>query len=778
MSIRRLAISLCALIVCGLTALSPFMAGADQPSPSFILRDTQYEARTTQLGDWPTYAHDNQRTSYNPDETTISATNVALLTQAWQAPIGISSQGGTAFTAPSVANGKVFIASSFDDGDNFFAFDAATGSLSWSASIGYNPGECFGLGIGSTPAISGTVVTIGGGDSAYYGLSTLDGSQLWRDPLGVGPSGFAWTSPLVANGRAYVGVASDCDNPSVRGELRSLDLPGGTHLGSAYMVPEGEVGAGIWNSPALSPDGSKIIVATGEDYAGYDGPLNRALVVLDAYTLQVLGSNKQGRPDHDEDWSSTPTVFHDSTGRLMVGANHKNGTFYAYNLNNVSAGPVWSWQTGLIIALPVAYDPSFGDGGTLIFSFGGRLRGVDPANGSQRWFSDFHGATAGNIAVANGLVYVNNVGTLKIVNERDGTLLRSITPPLSGSSLGGPVVSNGMIYWSSGAYINAWHVGPPPPTPTYGPSPTTTSSPTYGPTPEPPPCPGGTFTDVCPTDYFYNHVLALNADGILSGYNTAPPCNNDLWIPCFKPYNSSTRGQISKVVSLAAGFNEPVSGRLFEDVPPGSTYYTYTERLAEREIVSGYPCGGPGEPCGPNSLPYFRPNSNVTRGQLAKITVRSFGWNDPVTGQQFEDVPPDSTFYDSISRLYNRGIVQGYPCGDPGEPCVPPDNHPYFRPNNNVLRAQTAKIVQLARTQPTPTPIPTPTSLATGTPTPTASVSPTSTVPMPSSTPTTTGTPTVTDTPVPTATPSPGDTSTPTDTPLPTDTPATKSTTH
>jgi hypothetical protein len=133
----------------------------------------------------------------------------------------------------------------------------------------------------------------------------------------------------------------------------------------------------------------------------------------------------------------------------------------------------------------------------------------------------------------------------------------------------------------------------------------------------PPPCPNERFTDVCPTDYFYTTTLALADDGILSGYNTSPPCLNDLWIPCFNPYSSSTRGQISKVVSLAAGFNEPVSGQTFEDVPPGSTFYTYTERMAQRNIISGYPCGGAGEPCvPPGNRPYFRTNNTnnkVTR---------------------------------------------------------------------------------------------------------------------------------------------------------------------
>jgi hypothetical protein len=60
-------------------------------------------------------------------------------------------------------------------------------------------------------------------------------------------------------------------------------------------------------------------------------------------------------------------------------------------------------------------------------------------------------------------------------------------------------------------------------------------------------------------------------------------------------------------------------------VPPDSTYYTYTYRLATRSIMSGYPCGGLGEPCNPPAnLPYFRSNTNATRGQTSKIVANTF----------------------------------------------------------------------------------------------------------------------------------------------------------
>ncbi|MGA7730115.1 MAG: S-layer homology domain-containing protein, partial [Chloroflexia bacterium] len=63
----------------------------------------------------------------------------------------------------------------------------------------------------------------------------------------------------------------------------------------------------------------------------------------------------------------------------------------------------------------------------------------------------------------------------------------------------------------------------------------------------------------------------------------------------------------------------PEGARDFEDVPPNYTFFPYIRNLYHSGIVSGYPCGGPGEPCGPGNLPYYRPNSGVNRAQMAKF---------------------------------------------------------------------------------------------------------------------------------------------------------------
>jgi hypothetical protein len=133
----------------------------------------------------------------------------------------------------------------------------------------------------------------------------------------------------------------------------------------------------------------------------------------------------------------------------------------------------------------------------------------------------------------------------------------------------------------------------------------------------------------------------------------------------------------------------------FVDVPPGSTFYPYIRCLACQGIVSGYPCGGPGEPC-PGM--YFRPGNSVTRGQLAKIVANAAAFTEEVeAGQQtFEDVPNSTGLWSFIERVAGHGIINGYPCGGPFEPCLPPGNRPYFRPNNTATRGQISKIVGVA----------------------------------------------------------------------------------
>jgi len=213
---------------------------------------------------------------------------------------------------------------------------------------------------------------------------------------------------------------------------------------------------------------------------------------------------------------------------------------------------------------------------------------------------------------------------------------------------------------------------------------TATATPTQTQAPPTPTQCAMTFVDVPLGSTFYSYVRCLACRGIISGYQD----------DTFRPNNNVTRGQLSKIISNSAGYSDPQPARTFEDVPVGSTFQVYIGRLASRGSISGYPCGGSNEQCvPPDNLPYFRPNAGASRGQTSKIVSNAAIFNDPPGAQMFEDVLPGSAFYDYVQRLASRDILNGYPCGGAGEPCVPPGNMPYFRPGANVTRGQSAKIV-------------------------------------------------------------------------------------
>ncbi len=641
-------------------------------------------------GDWPMYGHDPSRTNYNPDETQLSPATIGGLHMQWETPVGIAPDGTPAFSAPSIANGRVFVGSSIGTGPNLFAFDARTGVPAWNVSVGYNPAACLGVGIGSTAAISGTTLVIGGGDAAYYGINTETGAQLWRTSLDAGPSGFAWVSPLQAGGQAYLGTASGCDDPSVRGEVHSVDSLTGALTAQQYLVPTDTIGAGIWNSPALSPDGQTLVIVTGEDGEKDGQPYSRAIIALDPADLSIRQWDRQGTPELDDDWGTTPVIFHDSQGRTLVGANHKNGTFYAYLLDSIADGPIWERATGTRVGMMPAYDPSVGPGGTLYIAgeadWVTSIYMVDPATGQDRHPPQVIGALNGNMALAGGLLFLNvddaptGSSSLQVRDASDGTLLRTITPGHTGRTYSGVAVANGMVYWMSGAYLNAWSVAAVP-------SPTPTLTPVATPTV----C-AVTFQDVLIGDTFYTYIRCLACRGIVGGYPCGGPGE-----PCpglyYRPTADVTRGQLSKIIASAAGFAEPATGQAFEDVPPGSTFYPWIERLALRHVIGGYACGGPDEPCVPPlNRRYFRPNNNATRGQSAQFIANTAGYQETPTAQTFQDVPPTQAFYLFIERVAGRGIVNGYPCGGPGELCAAPLNRPYYRPDNTTTRGQMSKI--------------------------------------------------------------------------------------
>jgi glucose/arabinose dehydrogenase len=304
-------------------------------------------------------------------------------------------------------------------------------------------------------------------------------------------------------------------------------------------------------------------------------------------------------------------------------------------------------------------------------------------------------------ATGTSTVTLSPTGTPTFIDTSTPTELPTETPTPNGSETATPTPDLSATPSETAAQVpSATPTGTSEATWTLAPTTTTTTpSATPSATGTPILC-GVQFADVPVGSTFYPYVQCLACRHVLGGYpcgGPGEPCNagND---PYFRTYPNVSRGQLAKVVSNSAGFNEPTGFAVFEDVPAATgPFFIWIQRLANRGVMSGYPCGGPDEPCvPPANKPYFRPGASATRGQISKIVANAAGFSDPPGDQSFEDVLPGSTFYDVIQRLANRQAIAGYPCGDPGEPCVPPQNRPYFRPNANATRGQLTKIVSNA----------------------------------------------------------------------------------
>ena len=154
----------------------------------------------------------------------------------------------------------------------------------------------------------------------------------------------------------YVGLASSCDNPLIRGGVVELDQHTGQVLHTWYTVPAGSIGGSVWSSVAASSNDSDLWVSTGNecdptintcpsgDKIGHSLSivhLSPSLGLLQAW--QAPGTAGHG---HDWDFGSSPTLFGGLGTPPDVGACNKNGLYYALADNPLGSSPLWTDTIG------------------------------------------------------------------------------------------------------------------------------------------------------------------------------------------------------------------------------------------------------------------------------------------------------------------------------------------------------------------------------------------------------------------------------------------------
>ncbi len=175
------------------------------------------------------------------------------------------------------------------------------------------------------------------------------------------------------------------------------------------------------------------------------------------------------------------------------------------------------------------------------------------------------------------------------------------------------------------------------------------------------------FSDVPADAWFSPYVNGLAEQGVVDS-------TSDM----YRPGDLVNRAEMAKFAFMVSGLPmEAATAAPYKDVAMGQWYTDYVYTLTKNNIVSGDKLDG--VPTG-----YYRPTADLNRAEASKMLVNAAQMAEDLSGApHFPDVTTADWFYNYVETLFNNGVVAGYPDG-------------YFRPANNINRAEVAKMVFLS----------------------------------------------------------------------------------
>jgi polyvinyl alcohol dehydrogenase (cytochrome) len=422
--------------------------------------------------------------SYNAADTTVTPGNASALVSKWTWKGDAATQSGqpgpAQYASPTVADGSIYLGS---DNGYFYQLDASTGAVQHKVFIGYQPkltcpsarGFVSTATVAVDPSDGKDTVYVGAPNGYLYAFDAATLAQKWRSAIDI-PSRtvndyFQWSSPTVANGKIYIGSASQCDIPLTRGAVVAYNQGTGAQIARHFTVPPGVLGGGVWSSVAVGPDGS-VYATTGTQPKKTGNRYESVSILrLDGTTLATLGkftvpNSQLGR---DGDFGASPTVF-----GSMVGACNKNGIFYAldrltmqlkwevrigatssYGGVQCSAAAIWDGSD-----LYIAGDPTRINGVT----YAGSMRKLDPNTGAFLWQTGLPNSVIGSPTRNGGGVI--GVGTYDkqatpnaqyLIDKSNGAILRTLTT--GGTNFGQVVFANATVYGTNvNKGLTAWRL--------------------------------------------------------------------------------------------------------------------------------------------------------------------------------------------------------------------------------------------------------------------------------------------------------------------------------
>jgi polyvinyl alcohol dehydrogenase (cytochrome) len=383
-------------------------------------------APAASLNSYAAYLGGPAHSSYVQTATTFTNANSGRAHSIWT-----WTPSGYLTASPIVNAGVIYIGS--ENGD-FYAINASTGAVKWTKKLTIS--NCKNSGIVSSATVAKDPVTgkltvyVGAGDHYLYALNASNGTTMWRTLIGgAGIDYYNWSSPTVADGYIYYGVATACDVAGNDGVV-ALNQHTGAQTGRYYTSGSASVeGASVYTSAAVAPDGS-VFVTTGDDNGASTND-STAIVKLAEGTLTRLGGYViPGLIGLNMDFNASPTLFMMGT-TPMVGACDKDGVFYALtqaSLNTNQTATAWQTQLGIP---PVGNSLAF-CGGSAVYDGSHLFVGADASTATAPPGSMYELDTSGTVVWETPLGTGPVVGTPSL--DGDGVLAVPTYNSIGGTS--------------------------------------------------------------------------------------------------------------------------------------------------------------------------------------------------------------------------------------------------------------------------------------------------------------------------------------------------------
>ena len=231
-----------------------------------------------------------------------------------------------------------------------YAYDLRTGHVLWHFDT---KAEKSG-GIHASVAVDAAhkLAFISTPETNLYAVDIMTGKQRWHVQQGDPSLGaFGWSTPLVANGKVYVGLASNNDNPCVRGTVFAFDELTGKPAWTHYTERVGEIGAGVWSSVTAVPEAKLILATTGNPCSSHDSDAEEdAIVALDWNTGKTVWKyTALSFDDCDCDFGQGPVAY-TYQGKHYVTAGNKYGVMYTVKLDAAWHNPKLAWSRRIALS--------------------------------------------------------------------------------------------------------------------------------------------------------------------------------------------------------------------------------------------------------------------------------------------------------------------------------------------------------------------------------------------------------------------------------------------